>query len=157
VRHFPWLIKPDNDVYDFKVWRVAKIEDFEAHIEELRAFFENTSETVYEGKVLKCKVITSGKGSHRYIDVAHHDGGKHAGVRYAQRRFHFSPAKTLVAGDSGNDIDMFIGEELGVVVGNHEPELAAFLDEGQAVNKYISRENYADAIIEAIGRLTKRA
>jgi hydroxymethylpyrimidine pyrophosphatase-like HAD family hydrolase len=153
------LIKPDNDVFDFKVWRIARIEDFEAHIEELRAVFENPSETAYDGKVLKCKVLTSGtigEGTHRYIDVIHPEGGKHVGVRYAQQRFNFAPAMTLVAGDSGNDIDMFTGEEFGVVVGNHEPELAAYLAEGLAVNKYISRANYADAIIEAIGRLTKR-
>ena len=33
------------------------------------------------------------------------------------------PERILVAGDSGNDADMLVGETLGVVVANHTPEL----------------------------------
>jgi hydroxymethylpyrimidine pyrophosphatase-like HAD family hydrolase len=133
------------------VWRVAKADDFYHHIGGLKYFFDNSVD--FGGKTIQCKVIWSGKGAYRYIDFVHKAGGKHAGVRYAQQRFQISPTKTAVAGDSGNDIDMFTGEELGVVVGNYEPELADFVRGGNVVNKFISQAFYADAVLEAVARL----
>lgn len=44
-------------------------------------------------------------------------------IRFLSHKWHLAPARILVAGDSGNDADMLSGETLGVVVGNHTPEL----------------------------------
>jgi len=34
----------------------------------------------------------------------------------------------VACGDSGNDIDMFVGRNLSIVVGNAQPDLVAWLD-----------------------------
>ncbi len=44
-------------------------------------------------------------------------------IRFLSHKWNLSPGRILVAGDSGNDADMLSGETLGVVVGNHTPEL----------------------------------
>jgi sucrose-phosphate synthase len=44
-------------------------------------------------------------------------------IRFIAHKWHLPPERILVAGDSGNDADMLVGETLGVVVGNHTPEL----------------------------------
>jgi hydroxymethylpyrimidine pyrophosphatase-like HAD family hydrolase len=51
------------------------------------------------------------------------EGGKYAPVRYARQKYGFDASQTLVAGDSGNDIPMFKGDENGVIVGNLAPEM----------------------------------
>mmetsp|Transcript_7956 Transcript_7956/g.15502 ORF Transcript_7956/g.15502 Transcript_7956/m.15502 type:complete len:360 (-) Transcript_7956:1551-2630(-) len=155
-RLFPWLIKPEVDIFPFKVCRYAKIEDFEKNVEALMDLIEDFLDEEYAGRVLKIKVIPCGKGTHKWIDFVHIRGGKSAGVLYAQQKFRISPHKTLVAGDSENDIDMFKGPEMGVVVCNHEDELAHYVVSEQPPNKYISRASYADAIIEALQLLVKR-
>jgi sucrose-phosphate synthase len=44
-------------------------------------------------------------------------------IRFLSYKWNLSPDRILVAGDSGNDLDMLAGETLGVVVDNHTPEL----------------------------------
>jgi sucrose-phosphate synthase len=44
-------------------------------------------------------------------------------IRFLAHKWSLPPDRFLVAGDSGNDADMLAGEMLGVVVGNHTPEL----------------------------------
>ncbi|MDT8342639.1 MAG: HAD family hydrolase, partial [Longimicrobiales bacterium] len=46
-------------------------------------------------------------------------------IRFFCFKWNLPPERLLVAGDSGNDQDMLLGETLGVVVGNHAPELEA--------------------------------
>ena len=49
-------------------------------------------------------------------------------LRFFGFKWNLEPGRILVAGDSGNDLDMLEGETLGVVVGNHTPELEALRD-----------------------------
>ncbi len=44
-------------------------------------------------------------------------------IRFFCFKWRLPPERLLVVGDSGNDWDMLSGETLGVVVGNHTPEL----------------------------------
>jgi len=44
-------------------------------------------------------------------------------IRFIAHKWNLVPRRILVAGDSGNDAAMLSGETLGVVVGNHSPEL----------------------------------
>lgn len=154
-RFFPWLIKPEIHTYPLKVCRYARQEDYIEHSKELFQFAENSEDREFEGIVIKAKVIPAGKGSHKWIDIVHREGGKSAGVIYAQEFFRIPPQRTLVAGDAENDIDMFKGEELGVVVSNFESELRDFVITQHAPNKFISTHAYADAIVDGIGRLTR--
>jgi len=53
----------------------------------------------------------------------------------------------LVAGDSGNDEEMLVGNNPAVVVGNHDPELEHLRGIPRI---YFAEGHYADGIIEAM-------
>lgn len=58
-----------------------------------------------------------------YLDVLPVRASKGLAVRYLAYKWGLPLAKFLVAGDSGNDTEMLVGDTFGVVVGNHSPEL----------------------------------
>jgi len=58
-------------------------------------------------------------------------------IRFVCFKWNLPPQHLLVAGDSGNDVDMLSGDTLGVVVGNHTPELEAL--------RGMPRVHFADA------------
>ncbi|MCA9259143.1 MAG: HAD-IIB family hydrolase [Planctomycetales bacterium] len=70
---------------------------------------------------LRAKVVAS-RGM--YLDVLPVRGGSDLAVRHILWKWGFAAERILVAGDSGNDEGMLLGRTLGVVVGNHSPELA---------------------------------
>ncbi|WP_018232457.1 HAD-IIB family hydrolase [Thioalkalivibrio thiocyanodenitrificans] len=59
----------------------------------------------------------------RFLDLLPVRASKGFAVRYLADKWGIPLERTLVAGDSGNDEDMLRGSTLGVVVGNHHPEL----------------------------------
>ncbi|OOC09031.1 MULTISPECIES: HAD-IIB family hydrolase [Thioalkalivibrio] len=59
----------------------------------------------------------------RFLDLLPVRASKGLAVRYFADKWGIPLEHVLVAGDSGNDEDMLRGRLLGVVVGNHQPEL----------------------------------
>jgi sucrose-phosphate synthase len=59
----------------------------------------------------------------------------------------FSPEHVLVAGDSGNDVGMLLGRTLGVVVGNHGPEMNKLRNHPRI---YFAKGEHARGILEGI-------
>ncbi|HEV7930093.1 MAG TPA: HAD-IIB family hydrolase, partial [Nitrosospira sp.] len=59
-----------------------------------------------------------------YLDVLPVRASKGRAIRYLAYKWGLPLRAFLVAGDSGNDQEMLIGDTLGVVVSNHSPELA---------------------------------
>jgi len=59
----------------------------------------------------------------RFLDLLPSRASKGFAVRYFADKWGIELQRILVAGDSGNDEDMLRGSTLGVVVGNHHPEL----------------------------------
>ncbi len=59
----------------------------------------------------------------RHIDVVPSRASPGLAIRFLCFKWNVPPDRLLVAGDSGNDADMLSGDTLGVVVGNHTPEL----------------------------------
>jgi sucrose-phosphate synthase len=57
------------------------------------------------------------------------------------------PERCLVAGDSGNDLEMLTGSTLGVVVGNHDPELEVLRGRRQI---YFATARHSWGILEGI-------
>ena len=55
--------------------------------------------------------------------------------------------RLLVAGDSGNDAEMLTAGALGVVVGNHSPELAPLRNRSGI---YFATEEHAAGVLEGI-------
>lgn len=66
------------------------------------------------------KLIYSGG---RDLDILPADSGKGAALQYIIEKFNASDAKILVAGDSGNDLEMLTLGFPSVIVGNAQPEL----------------------------------
>ncbi len=62
--------------------------------------------------------------SSRDLDVLPGKAGKGSALKWLITRVGFTPGETLVAGDSGNDKQMFLIEGVnGIIVGNAKPEL----------------------------------
>ncbi len=59
----------------------------------------------------------------RYLDVLPVRASKGSAIRYLSYRWELPLDRFLVAGDSGNDIEMLRGESLGIVVGDCQPEM----------------------------------
>lgn len=77
---------------------------------------------VLERAGLRCRVVYSGG---RYLDILPEGAGKGAAVAWVAEHSGLSREDVVVAGDSGNDLDMMT-PELGfrsIVVGNASPEL----------------------------------
>lgn len=84
----------------------------------------------------------------RYLDVLPERSGKGSAVAYVADRLGVAPQHVVVAGDSGNDLDM-MRPELGfraVAVGNASPELSAH----RAPRLYHATEHHAAGIREGL-------
>jgi len=82
-----------------------------------------------------------------YLDVLPVRASKGHAVRYLAYKWGLSLRSFLVAGDSGNDEEMLLGDTLGVVVSNHSSELQALRGLEQV---YFARAAFADGILEGM-------
>ena len=69
---------------------------------------------------LRAKLVYS---QARFLDVLPHRASKGQALRYLAFKWGMPLKQFIVAGDSGNDLDMLTGEPLAIVVANHSPEL----------------------------------
>lgn len=93
---------------------------------------------------LRAKVVMS---LGMYLDVIPVRGGSDLSMRHLLWKWGFSPDNVLVAGDSGNDAGMLLGRTLGVVVGNHSPELERLRGRPRI---YFASAPHARGILEGI-------
>ncbi|TWT59898.1 HAD-IIB family hydrolase [Rubinisphaera italica] len=93
---------------------------------------------------LKASVVLS---LDMYLDIIPVRGGSEYSMRHFLYRWGFAPEKVLVGGDCGNDEGMLKGRTLGVVVGNHSPELNR-LKKWPRI--YFAEGHHARGIIEGI-------
>ena len=77
-------------------------------------------------KGLRAKLIASGTGGWRYVDVVSCGAGKLESLEYVRKSLGFTLGATVAAGDSGNDVAMLSGRNRAIVVGNAQPDLAAW-------------------------------
>jgi len=82
-----------------------------------------------------------------YLDVLPIRASKGHAIRYLAYKWGLPLKQFLVAGDSGNDYEMLIGDTLAVVVGNHRPELEQLRGQEQI---YFANGKYAAGIIEGL-------
>lgn len=82
-----------------------------------------------------------------FLDVLPVRASKGHAIRYLAYKWALPLRRFLVAGDSGNDEEMLVGDTLGVVVGNHSPELAILQGQEQI---YFARGYYASGIVEGL-------
>lgn len=82
-----------------------------------------------------------------YLDILPVRASKGRAIRYLAYKWGLPLRDFLVAGDSGNDHEMLVGDTLGVVVANHNPELESLRGNEQI---YFARRGYADGIAEGM-------
>lgn len=82
-----------------------------------------------------------------FLDVLPVRASKGQAIRYLAYKWGLPLRNFLVAGDSGNDEEMLVGDTLGVVVGNHSPELAELHGLEQI---YFARGCHAYGILEGL-------
>lgn len=82
-----------------------------------------------------------------FLDILPTRASKGHAVRHLAYRWGLPLERFLVAGDSGNDREMLTGDTLGVVVGNHSPELAPLRGREHV---YFANQRYARGILEGI-------
>jgi sucrose-phosphate synthase len=81
------------------------------------------------------------------LDVLPIRASKGHAIRYLAYKWGLPLCNFLVAGDSGNDMEMLKGDTLGVVVGNHSPELEALRD---LENVYFAEGCCASGVLEGL-------
>lgn len=96
------------------------------------------------GQGLHAKLIYSHQA---YLDVLPVRASKGQAVRYLAYKWGLPLRAFLVAGDSGNDEEMLLGDTLGVVVANHSPELADLRGLEQI---YFAEADHAAGILEGM-------
>lgn len=89
------------------------------------------------------KLIYSGG---RDVDILPVDSGKGQALRYILEKYSLNDSKLLVAGDSGNDLEMLTMGFPSVIVGNAQPEL---LEQADHPSIYRSKKTHAGGIHEA--------
>lgn len=82
-----------------------------------------------------------------FLDLLPIRASKGRAVRWVAMRWRLPLNRFLVAGDSGNDIEMLTGDTLGVVVGNHSQELEILRDNPGV---YFAEDGYAAGIVEGM-------
>ncbi len=82
-----------------------------------------------------------------YLDILPVRASKGQAIRYLAYKWGLPLNAFLVAGDSGNDAEMMLGDTLGVIVGNHSPELISLRGHHQV---YFAKACNAWGILEGI-------
>jgi sucrose-phosphate synthase len=82
-----------------------------------------------------------------FLDLLPIRASKGQAVRYVGARWGIAAEHMVVAGDSGNDIEMLRGDILGVVVGNFSRELAPLRTEPRI---YFAEAHYAAGVLEGL-------
>lgn len=83
----------------------------------------------------------------QFLDLLPKRASKGHAIRHLAYRWGLSLDRFLVAGDSGNDMEMLTGDTLGVVVGNHSSELEPLRGREQV---YFAADRCARGILEGI-------
>lgn len=129
------FIQPDQNQSEFKISYEMDTEKA-PKLTEIRRMLRKAK--------LKANVIFS---LNMYLDIIPVRGGSGSTLRHLLYKWGFAPEQVLVAGDSGNDEGMLKGRTLGVVVGNHAPELDK-LKKWPRI--YFAEASHARGIIEGI-------
>jgi sucrose-6F-phosphate phosphohydrolase len=90
--------------------------------------------------------VTIVYSSNRDLDILPANTNKGTAAAYLANRWGIAADRVIVAGDTGNDADMFCCGFRGIVVGNALPELKAL----RAANIYHSTSQYAAGVLEGL-------
>lgn len=132
--------QPNSEQGEFKISFNLNPDTAEVTINQLK--------TVFQKENLNVKLIYSGGQD---LDIIPQAADKGLAVQFLQRKLEMDDSKTVVCGDSGNDIALFeTGKPRGILVGNAQPELRKCYEQNQSSYCYLASQNYAAGIIEGL-------
>ncbi len=132
--------QPDSEQGQFKV-------SFYLDIKEAQSIMNPLKQALADAN-LGTKIIYSGS---RDLDILPLAADKGLAVQFLQNQWQINDAKTVVCGDSGNDIALFsTGNPKGILVGNAQPELRQWYQENKTDYRYFAHQNYAEGIREGL-------
>ncbi|MEL6221246.1 MAG: sucrose-phosphate phosphatase [Cyanobacteria bacterium J06627_8] len=89
--------------------------------------------------------------SNKDLDILPKKGNKGAAATFLQQKLEMSGDRTVVCGDSGNDVSMFQqAQAKGIIVGNAKPELREWYSTQTSTNTYLAKASCAGGIIEGL-------
>ena len=91
-----------------------------------------------------CSIIQS---HGRYLDILPHGASKGTAVEYVRRKLKLGRTQVIVAGDSGNDVEMLRSSPLAIIVGNYSDGIGKRAD---LRHGYISVRHHAAGVIEGV-------
>ncbi|KAL4425696.1 hypothetical protein ABPG75_009712 [Micractinium tetrahymenae] len=140
--------RPPNEMSEHKVTCGVRVDVLEGVVASISADLAASG--------VAHRLVVSGSGGWRFVDLVPRQAGKLQALEYARRRLGFAPEHTVAAGDSGNDIDMLEGEHKSIIVGNAHPELFAWADArraaGTADELHVAQAHRAQGILEGLQR-----
>ncbi len=139
--HFADLVpQSDTEQRPFKVSYYITEEAAEEVLPRLEAL-------LFERGINAQLIYSGGKD----LDILPCSGDKGLAMQFLRQRWGINATRTVVCGDSGNDISMFsMGEERGIIVGNAQPELRLWCDINPADYRYIAKAACAGGILEGL-------
>ncbi|HOI28913.1 MAG TPA: HAD-IIB family hydrolase [Melioribacteraceae bacterium] len=137
------LLLKDFDYLEYQEEETQRKYKISYNIKKESADIDSIQNTLIKNKIKANLIISHGK----YLDILPTRASKGRAVRYLSYRWNIPHDSILVAGDSGNDEDMLIGELLGIVVANHAPELERLRGKRKI---YFAKKPHAAGIIEGI-------
>jgi sucrose-6F-phosphate phosphohydrolase len=96
-----------------------------------------------EASGIPARTIFSGG---RHLDIIPASGGKGNVIRYLAEKVGVQPERVIVAGDSGNDVDMFVAPFKGIVVANADSALKGLAGE----HIYHAQFSHARGVLEGL-------
>lgn len=105
-------------------------------------------EALLQERGVAVKLVYSGG---RDLDILPKWSDKGLAMQYLRHKWGFDPTRTVVCGDSGNDIALFnMGEERGIIVGNAQRELRWWNEANPAPYHYLANGACAAGILEGL-------
>jgi sucrose-phosphate synthase len=127
---------PQPEIWDYKVsYFVTPGELEKTHLEAKAALAKAGA---------KARVITSHE---IYLDVLPEKCDKGLAAEYTAEKLGIKKENTVVAGDSGNDVDMFSRFKNGIIVGNAREEMVAMLKD---TGHYKAKQHFASGVLEGL-------
>ena len=139
--HYADLIpQPESEQQPFKVSFYLS----EATSQEVLPRLENQ----LKQQQLSIRLIYS---SGQDLDIIPGVASKGAAVTFLQQQLEIQPDRTVVCGDSGNDIALFeAGKDKGIIVGNAQSELVQWHHTNPHPNRYFAQSSCAGGILEGL-------
>ena len=139
--HYADLVPQEDS--EQRPFKVSYLLTEEAAVEVLPRLESQLSE-----RGLDVKLIYSGG---KDLDILPRSADKGLAVQFLQKKWGIDATRTVVCGDSGNDIALFsVGTSRGILVGNARPELRQWYDENLADYRYLAQARCAGGILEGL-------